>query len=572
MKEIGVLKEAIFSALKAELPEAMIGEVHLEHPEDLAFGDYSTNAALVYAKEAKTSPRDLAERVVSRIKTAKLPFMEKIDIAGPGFINFYFSRQFFIQQISNILATRDSFGKNNLHAGKKVIIEYSTQNVLKQFHIGHLMSNAIGESLSRIIEFSGAEVKRDNYQGDVGLHIAKALWGILALKGEMPSSSDLVEVRGQFLGRAYAHGAKYFDEDEKVKEEIKELNKKIYDRSDPELNDLYDTARAWSLEHFDHIYKRVDTHFDFLFFESETAQLAKEIVEDNITNGVFEKSDGAVIFRGEKYGLHTRVFLSSEGLPVYEAKDVALAKIKYDRFPYDQAIVVTANEQRDYFKVMHKAMSEVFPELAVKTRHLTHGIMKLPSGKMSSRTGNVIPAEVLMDEAKEKMLDHVKDTDLPIDIKNDIAEKVSMGALKYSILHQSLGKDIVFDFEKSLSFEGDSGPYLQYSYARAYSLLAKAAEASIAVKAENASQDSIEVEKQLYRFSEVVEHASREYEPHHIATYLTALAGAFNGFYATTHILDGTPEASYKLAITQAFASVMKSGLWLLGIKAPEKM
>jgi arginyl-tRNA synthetase len=258
------------------------------------------------------------------------------------------------------------------------------------------------------------------------------------------------------------------------------------------------------------------------------------------------------------------VFINKEGLPTYESKELGLAKIKYDAFPYDTSIVITGNEVNDYFRVLLDAMQKIFPELAAKTEHYSHGMLRLPTGKMSSRTGEVITATWLLDEAKANIVNNVSG------VEETVAEAAAVAAVKYSILRQSKGKDIIFDFAQSLSFEGDSGPYLQYTYARTCSILGKAGKVPVAV--ENAHKDYGVLQKLLVRFPEVVLRASEEREPHHIANYLIEVAREFNSFYGNTMILDETPDQPYKLALTKAVGTTLKNGLWLLGIVAPDKM
>ena len=557
------MKEIIEKLIKEELTSlgAKNPEVVLNHPSELSHGDYASSVALSYTKELNISPRELAEKIAGAIRKENLKEIEKIEVAGPGFINFRLSKEFFAQSLKEILKQGEKFGRNEVLKKQKTIIEYTDPNPLKTFHIGHLMSNTIGEATSRIIEYSSAEVKRANYQGDVGIHVAKAIWG----KIKNPGNS---------WGQAYAFGAKAYEENESAKKEITELNKKIYQRTDREINHLYDEGKKESLQEFEKIYQRLGTKFDYSFFESETGKLGKELVEKNIGK-IFEKGEnGSVIFKGsEEEGLHTRVFLNSEGLPTYEAKELGLAKIKYDKYHYEKSIVITGNEVNDYFRVLLKAMSLIFPELAIKTVHLSHGMLRLPSGKMSSRTGDVIFAESLIEQVKKLVEEKIKDRELSAQEKEDISEKVAIGAIKYSILKQGTGKDIIFDFEKSLSFEGDSGPYLQYTATRAQSVLNKAKKEGI--KADTKTKDiSInEVERLLYRLLEVVERAGKEYQPHYIATYLTELASAFNSFYAREQIVDSKDVASpYKVALTQAVAIALKNGLYLLGIPVPSKM
>ena len=544
-------------------------DIHLEHPSDFAYGDYSTNVAMRIAKQIGENPKELAREITDKIREIKIKEIEKVKVAGAGFINFYLSREFFTQSIKEILKIGEKWGSGNSLKNQKIIIEYTDPNPFKEFHIGHLMSNAIGESISRIIEFSGAEAKRANYQGDVGLHTAKAIWALMRRKqrGSTPLFTG-DEVLG-VLGEAYAEGAKAYDGDDIAKEEIKKINKKIYDKNDNEINSLYENGRKISLEHFEEIYKKLGTKFDYYFFESETGPIGKELVKKNIGK-IFEESNGAIIFRGEKAGLHTRVFVNSEGLPTYEAKDLALAKIKNERYDYEKSIVITANEQKEYYKVVLEAMKQIYPELAKKIKHISHGILRLPSGKMSSRTGLVITSESLIGEVKTKVLDKMKDADI-MD-KDGVAEQIAVGAIKYSILKQSAGKDIVFDFDKSISFEGDSGPYLQYAYARASSVLEKARRQNIKSDTKKVIAETTELEKLLYRFPEVIERANNEFEPHYITTYLTELAGVFNSFYSREKIVEESGSSPYKIALTEVFKITIKNGLWLLGIKAPENM
>ena len=551
------LKEAITAALKTlglSLPEGL----QIEHPADLSYGDYAANVALLLAKEAGVNPRELAERIVAALP--KIPPTEKVEVAGPGFINFHLSQQFFVDQVRDILKDGERWGRNDTLSGKKVMVEYTDPNPFKEFHIGHLMSNAIGESVSRLVESSGAEVRRANYQGDVGLHVAKALWALMRQGQGVESAEE--------LGKAYAAGAAAYEQDPQAKKEIDEINRKVYARSDKEINQRYDEGRALSLEHFEKIYKKLGTKFDFYFFESETGSRGKDIVQTH--KDVFEQSDGAIVFRGEKYGLHTRVFLTSEQLPTYEAKDLGLLKVKSEKYPFDISITVTAEEQKEYFKVVKEAMKQVFADLATKVVHITHGMMRLPSGKMSSRTGDVVGGESLLLQAEEEVLGKMRESDIAQ--KESVAEAIAVAAIKYSVLKQASGRDIIFNLDQALSFEGDSGPYLQYTHARILSLLEKAKAAGVAEKAERADIGVTDVEKLLYRFPEVVERAAHEYEPHYVTNYLIELAGAFNSWYGQERILDDTTAASYKLALAHATAITIHNGLFLLGIKAPERM
>jgi arginyl-tRNA synthetase len=296
-------------------------------------------------------------------------------------------------------------------------------------------------------------------------------------------------------------------------------------------------------------------------------------VRSHLEDGIFEQSEGAVVYHGEKKGLHTRVFINSQGLPTYEAKDLGNHALKQQKYPdWNTSIVVTGGEQTEYFKVLIAALKEVFPE-AVQ-RELTHiptGFLTLSTGKMSSRKGNVLTGESLIAEMKAEAEGRV--TPEEAEDNPQLASDIAVAALKYQILRQKVGMDIVFSKEQALSYEGDSGPYLQYTNTRIKSVLKKAAEAGVVPDTTRSPEVPYAVEKLLVRYEDVVTEATKSYEPHHLVTYLTALAGEYNSFYGAERIAD--PDdiyAPYKTALSEAVGRVLEHGLWLLGIKAPERM
>ena len=536
----------------------------IEHPDNLDHGDYSTNVALALSKEVGAPSKEIAEKIVSLLNSYALEDVTTISIAGPGFINFSLSSNYFVHKLKDLLSDPKQIGSANYLNGQKIIVEYTDPNPIKEFHIGHLMSNTIGEAISRIIEAGGAEVKRACYQGDIGLHVAKAV--AYKLKNDEPwDSVDQV-------AHSYASGSKLYETDASFKEYVVSINKKIYEETDEEVNTAYQEGKRKTLDYFEVIYKKLGTKFDFYFFESTTGEFGKALVHKHPE--IFENSEGAIVFRGEKRdpSLHTRVFINKEGLPTYEAKELGLAKIKYDTYPYDSSIVITGNEINDYFRVLLRAMMEIFPHLAQKTKHLSHGMLRLPTGKMSSRTGDVITAEWLINEVKNKVLEKIETSKREISNRDELAESVAIGAIKYSILKQAPGRDIIFDFDKSLSFEGDSGPYLQYTYARTQSLIEKAHDLNI----DGGIYSDLPVstlEKLLIRFPEIVSRSREEYAPHYIVTYLTEIAGLFNRLYAEQQIIDESDDqTSHRVALTKIVGLVLGSGLSLLGIVAPSRM
>jgi arginyl-tRNA synthetase len=621
-------------------------DIALEHPANNKFGDYSTNIALqVFSKTTPTSlaqnPRQLAEVMVSQLnqQIAAEPdsLVAKVEVAGPGFINFYLSDKYLLDQL-----VQAAGGDLKITTGKwqkqKIMVEFTDPNPFKEFHIGHLYSNIVGESVCRILEKCGAEVKRADYFGDVGMHVAKSVWGLIkklnldlaslsskldevALEKSCQQISQHIEIlaaqplseRVQLLGQAYALGATAYEEDDEAKQQIKEINfltflagqKRLVDEEhwtaqvdyDQFLNQsrfafkpinlLYQTGRSWSLSYFESIYQRVGMKFDFYFPESEAAEYGVKIVKDYLAKGVFKESQGAVIFPGSEYGLHDRVFLNSLGLPTYEAKELGLPLRKHERFAYDKSIIITGNEINEYFKVLLTALAQINPDLAQATTHIGHGMVRLPEGKMSSRTGKILTGEWLIEEAKKRIIDILAES-RPETTEAErflIAELVGLAAIKYAFLKGNVGGDISFSFDESLSLQGNSGPYLQYTYVRCWSVLQKAINLQIDALISNKSYLKYEANpmekdllRYLYQYSDVVLTAANDYSPHHIATYIYNLAQKFNTYYGQHRILDEgnndkySEQVQFRLLLTAAVGEIIKDGLMLLGIKTVEKM
>lgn len=579
----------------------------IEVPDLLEHGDYSTNVALLLAKPLGKSPREIAEVIKKELESRnqESEVISKVEIAGPGFVNIFISTEKLVDTVNQIDQQKDTFGYNNTLSGIKVITEFTDPNPFKEFHIGHLYSNIVGESISRLIESQGAEVRRVCYQGDVGLHVAKAIWGISKQVHDSGVKIDDLELkplkdRAKFLGKAYALGANNFEESEQAKKEIIELNKQIFEK-DPEIIDKYERGKAWSLEYFEEIYERLGTKFDKYFFESEVGEDGRKLVLGYLEKGVFVESEGAVIFPGEKYGLHNRVFINSLGLPTYEAKELGLAPAKHKYFEYDRSIVITGNEINEYFKVLLKALSLIRPELAEKTLHIGHGMVRLPEGKMSSRTGNVITGEWLLDEAKQRAEEKIQESkdvhgsQFTVDghEEEDLAEKVGVGAIKYALLKSGIGGDIAFSFDESINFEGNSGPYLQYTYVRTQSVIGKIEAENLKLKGEASEESNAEIGQKmvlqlaeeewklepeemallrhLIHYPEEVSYAATVYSPNIVAEYLYQLAQKFNLFYAK-HKVIGSENEDFRLALTSSVGQVLKNGLTLLGIQTVNKM
>lgn len=560
------MEETLRASVREALAAMNAGDVSfaIEWPADLAHGDFATNAALAASKSLGRSPRDIAEELAEKLTLSLGELVSEVSAAGPGFVNITLARD--VVSRENVRAGKegDAWGAGIARAGERIAFEYSCPNAFKEMHVGHLMSTTIGEASSRILESQGAHVLRDTYGGDVGPHVAKALWALLGRGVSEPTSAEEI-------GQAYAEGSRAYEENEAAKKEIDDLNTALYTALAKEDSAHTDEERAllsaWrhgrevSFAAFKTVWDILGTHFDYIIHESETTFVGKEKVREALEKGIFVESQGAVIYDGEKKGLHTLVFLTSRGNPTYEAKDIGLAFLKEERMgPLDASYITTAAEQTGHFAVFLAALEDMAPALAKKTSHIAHGFLRLTTGKMSSREGNILTAGELIREVTAKAAEKNED---PL-----IASAVAMGAIKYMILRQAPGGDIIFDPEKSLSLDGDSGPYLQYALVRAKSVIAQSEKKA---DINDAPEALFDIERLIIRFPEVVRRAEELHAPHYITQYLTTLASEWNSFYGNTRIRGGEHEA-YKLAVAGAFVTTMENGLTLLGIPVPERM
>ncbi|HVX24068.1 MAG TPA: arginine--tRNA ligase [Candidatus Saccharimonadales bacterium] len=552
-----VLETAIAAAVTELFGDHDV-RVELMRPEE-QFGDYATNVALQLAKQLGKNPREVGEALAEKLHTDLTDQVSEITVAGPGFINLKLSDQALIQAAE----TRPAQSL----AGQTIVAEYSDPNPFKVLHAGHLYTSITGDAIANLLEHAGATVHRVNFGGDVGLHVAKNLWAILReLGGEQPEKlANVPEAEhANWLSECYVKGNAAYEDDETAKAEIVAINKRVYELHtntdhDSPFAQIYWTCRGWSYDYFDQFYARIGTNFEKYYPESQTAPIGLKTVKEHL-GSVYEESDGAVVFNGEKYDLHTRVFINSQGLPTYEAKDVGLIMAKWADYHFDRSVIITANDIIEYMKVVLKSIEQFQPELAQRTTHLTHGIVKLAGGvKMSSRLGNILRAVDVLDAAAA--------ANHELTGKDD--ERTTLGAVKYAFLKNRIGGDIMYNPAESVSLEGNSGPYLQYAHARARSILAKAVEPGKITGELEADERSLL--RKIGEYSEVVDKATAELMPHHICTYLYELAQVFNRFYEHNRVIDD-PRQAVRLSLAQRYADCLKAGLELLGITAPDKM
>lgn len=592
------LKNKILEVLSSEWKKLglKLKDVEITKPNHEDHGEYSSNIAMRMVKELKRSPLDIANAIVGNL--GEIDGVESIEAVAPGFINFKLDNLYYSRVLKGI---DEKYGESDLLKGKKVMVEYTDPNPFKVLHIGHLFTNMIGESLARLFESAGAEVKRANYQGDVGLHVAKTMWGLEEKLGEEKMVWDDVAKleladRVAYLGQAYAMGNNAYEDDKGAVEAMKDLNYYVFIAAQDELAEeilsdyrkyvdvnedklayikkVYIEGRQWCLDYFEIIYDRVGTKFDFYFFESIVGEFGMKMVMDNLGK-VFKEDAEAIIFKGKDYGLHTRVFVNKLGLPTYEAKDLGLAVYKSEKYDADLSVIITAEEQASYFQVMLKALEQIKPDVANNTLHLAHGMVKLPGAqKMSSRTGSILGAEWLLDEVRGKIVAKMKESENSdkVNIEN-VSDVLSVAAVKYAFLRSALGKDVVFDFDEATQFDGDTGPYIMYAYTRCKSILKSIKNSEGQLGNFKFDEAESRVMRLLNYFPEEVAFAVANNAPSRIVGYLFDLAQAFNNFYQVHSVKDSKGDEQIKrLKMVKAVSIVLQKGLHLIGVQTVEKM
>ena len=524
-------------------------EVDLTRP-DQEFGDFATNIALKLAKEFNKNPREVAEEITQKIKD--LPEITAVDIAGPGFINIRVSDGVLISAITSDL---------NKVNHQKVVIETNNPNPFKAMHIGHAFNAIVADTIANILERGGAETHRVSYHGDVGAHVGRSMYSLLRYVDGDPSKLDQIPdgERNTFMSRMYSEGTAAYKNDENAKQEIDSLASQSFTQEDPVYKKVYQTCAAWSFQQIDELVAELGNKpIEKRYLESQADDLGVKTVKEHLGD-VFIESEGALVFPGEKHGSFNNVFVSSNGRGLYGARDLGLIQLKNDDFHPDRSYIVTAEEQRDYFKGVIKAAELCLPELKDTTINIPTGTVKLTSGKMSSRSGDVLEVGWLFEQ-------------ISVAIKkrsSSDVEDVAKAAIRYQFLKVRIGNDIVFDVEEAANLQGNTGPYLQYAYVRALSILRRAQEKSSPDRDFDASEHGLLLK--ISEYKEVLGRAVKELMPHYIANYLYELTQEFNRFYEKNRIIDDSREAQ-RLYVARLYADTLKDGLSVLGIPAPEKM
>jgi arginyl-tRNA synthetase len=541
--------------------------ITLDVPPDQKLGDYAF-ACFTLAKDFRKAPNVISEELSVKFNKGKL--IEKVQPAGP-YLNFFINKTEFAKSvITQIRSKKELYGSGKKQK-EKVMVEYSQPNTHKAFHVGHLRGTSIGESLSRILRCQGYNVIQANYFGDTGTHVAKWIWCYLKFhKGEKPNFENLEKWIASIYVEAVQKAA------ESDMKDIYEINAKIEQGKDKDLIKLWKESKQWSLDGFDAIYEDLDAHFDRVFFESEVEARGKEMALDLVKKKIAKVDDGATIIDLKDHNLGVWVLLRKDGSALYSAKDIALAERKFKEFKIDRSIYVLGAAQSMHLQQLFKTLELMKFKQANKCYHLSYLEIRLPEGKMSSRTGQNILYRELKEELLEKLQSEVNERHKDWDDtrKQESVKKVLTAALKFDMLMQDPNRVIVFDIKKALDFQGESGPYIQYTHARINSVLKNAEKMPKSGKFELlTTPEEHRIVYLLSQYPEIVYKAAEQYRPALICRYLLDLCQGFNEFYQNIPILKADAKVrDARLIMLDATRQVISNGLNLLGINAPEEM
>lgn len=523
-------------------------DVVLTRP-DSQFGDFACNVALQLAKPLGKNPREVAQMIADELAQDEL--LQSVSVAGPGFINMFLTDEALLK-----LAGSHYEGG----AGQTVVIETNNPNPFKAMHIGHAYNAITADTMANLLQYEGNDVHRVSYHGDVGAHVGKSMYSILEwLDGDTSKLETIaIDERNSFMSEHYARGAAAYDKDETTKQKINELAKQSFKLDDQTYKTVYEICIAWSFEEIDRIIDRLgNNRVEKRYLESQANALGVATVQDHVGT-VFRESDGAVVFDGEQYGSFTNVFVASNGEGLYAARDLGLMQLKHQDFQADKSYIVTGGEQRDYFKGVIAAAEQCLPDLKGVTVNVSTGLVKLSTGKMSSRTGDVLDIHWLFEQMEEA-----------VEARGSAADHILLGAIRYEFLKVKIGSDVVFDVGEAVSIKGNTGPYLQYAHARARSILRKSEIQSENIM--NLEEDERSLVRKLGEYEQTVELAVSELLPHYVCTYLYELAQVFNRFYESNTVIGHEREAQ-RLQLVDMYSQTLRNGLDILNITAPEQM
>ena len=546
--------------------------IEIQNSNKKGFGDYATNFAMVNSKLLGKNPREIAQNLIDNFQESDI--IEKLEIAGPGFINIFLKEDFINNEFSKI--GNENYDFSFLDTDKKIILDYSSPNIAKRMHIGHLRSTIIGDSIKRILNFTGYNTVADNHIGDWGTQFGKLIVGYNNWLDRENYEKDPIEE----LERIYVLFSQESEKNPELEDIAREELRKLQ-TGDEINNKLWHEFIDISLKEYDKIYKRLDITFDLYngesFYNDMMPNIIKELTDKNI---VTEDQEALVVFFDEETNLHPCIVQKKDGSFLYSTSDLATIKYRKETLHADKVIIITDERQQDHFRQIFK-ISEILGEgFDYEKVHVWFGIMRFKDGIFSSRKGNIIKLNDLLDEAKQKVRETVeeKNPNIPAKEKELISEIVGIGAIKYFDLSQNRTSPIIFEWEKVLSFEGNTGPYLQYTYARIKSIFRKFKEENIEYTKNSKIILESDIEKDLalvlLNFPNVVVKAAESYRPNLIADYLFETARAFNTFYNSKSILkeENKDIMNSRITLSDKTAYILKTGLDLLGIKTVDRM
>lgn len=567
------MKEKVVEVLKEIEPLKDIDiESLLEVPSQPEFGDVAF-PCFELAKKEKKKPQDIAEEVAKKIEIPEGSVISKVE-PKVGYVNFFFDWEKISETVlKEIMAKKEGYGKPEAVGKEKIMVEFSQPNPIHSMHIGHARGTFLGDSLAKILDFIGHEVIRANYMNDTGLQVAKLVTAYLSwAEGKEPE-----EKPDFWLWKYYVKFHEEAEKNPKLEEKAREILRKREIEKDEETIKIWNKIVKWCIQGFEETYKKLGIDFDVYLYESKFRDPGKKIVEEAIKKGIaFKSEEGAVVADLEKHGLPGCVILRSDGTGLYATSDLGMTIHKFKNYKLDRSIWVVASAQNLYFKQHFKILELLGYPWVESCHHFSFDLVHLPEGKMSSRKGRA----VILDEVIEKLTKmaykevNKRNPELLEKEKQEIAEKICIGALKYAIVKIEPSNTITFDFKKMLSFEGDTGPYLQYAHTRCCGILRKAGKWQPSFETGGLKQEEKVLVKILTKFPNIIEQAAKDLRPHYVCNYVYDLATAFDKFYEFCPVLKAESEKlkSFRLTLVEATRTVLRNSLNLIGIQALEKM
>jgi arginyl-tRNA synthetase len=548
-------------------------EKSLEVPPQSEFGDLASNICFSLSKEMKKSPQQIASELISKIKIPKGSIISKVD-AKAGYINFFFDYSTISKLIlKKIIKEKDNFGKTNVGKEKKVMVEYSQPNPVHPMHIGHSRSTFLGDVFANILDFTNFKVVRANYMNDTGLQVAKlviaySMWG----ENKVPDSKP-----DMWLWKYYVKFHEEAKNNLDLEEKAREMLRKFEIEHDEKAIKIWNKIVKWCIQGFEETYKKLGVRFDVYFFESEYRAAGKKLIKIAIEKGIaFKSEEDAIVANLEKYGLPNFIILRSDGTGLYATSDLGMTPYKFEKYKLDKSIWVVASAQDLYFKQLFKILELLGFPWVKNCKHFSYDLVHMPEGKMSSREGRAVMIDEVLNQLTQKVLKEVekKNPKISKERKINIAEKIAIGAFKYSILKVEPHKTITFDWDRMLSLEGDTGPYIQYAHVRANKILEKAGKWKDNFYVKDLCSEEKLLVKKLMQFPETITRSVEDMRPHYICNYARDLSDVFTNFYHSCPVIKaGTEELkNYRSSLVEATKIVLKNCLRLLGIDTPKQM